>query len=173
MLTLSRRFLVIAALMFWQGGFTFYAGVVVPIGRNALRSDLEKQTVITNRTTNYLNLAGAVSLLLLGWDAMACRDPSKWRYRTRWLLWLGMAVTLGLLAGLHLYLEGYLQGDEEGMVIASGFRAIFRTGHRAYLWVSTVQWACAVAYVVLSVAAWRGEDLRKPLAPVLGGEGLG
>jgi hypothetical protein len=165
MLALSRRFLVIAALMFWQGGFTFYAGIVVPIGRSALRSDLEKQTVITNRTTNYLNLAGAVSLVLLGWDGAVCRDPSRWRSRTRWLLWLGMAVTLGLLVGLHLYLEGYLQGDEEGMVIASGFRAIFRTGHRAYLWVSTLQWACAVGYVVLSLAAWRGEDrVALPLA---------
>jgi len=29
---LARRFLTIAALMFWQGGFTFYAAVVVPIG---------------------------------------------------------------------------------------------------------------------------------------------
>jgi hypothetical protein len=73
-------------------------------------------------------------------------------------MWAGMTVTLGLLVWLHLYLEGYLQGDSEGMVIASGFRAVFRTGHRAYLWVSTVQWACAVVYAMLSLATWRSED---------------
>ena len=27
-----RRYLVVIALMFWQGGFTFYAAVVVPVG---------------------------------------------------------------------------------------------------------------------------------------------
>ena len=33
MLILLRRFLVLAALFFWQGGFTFYASVVVPVGQ--------------------------------------------------------------------------------------------------------------------------------------------
>ena len=32
-MTLVRRFLVVAALMFWQGGFTFYSAVVVPLGQ--------------------------------------------------------------------------------------------------------------------------------------------
>ena len=32
-MTILRRFLVLAALMFWQGGFMFYGAVVVPITR--------------------------------------------------------------------------------------------------------------------------------------------
>ena len=43
-----RRFLVVVALMFWLGGFTFYAGVVVPVGTRALKSPM-KQALITRR----------------------------------------------------------------------------------------------------------------------------
>ena len=68
MLTLLRRFSVIAALMFWQGGFTFYAAVVVPIGQENLGH--EEQGFITREVTNYLNLAGAAALLLLAWDVV-------------------------------------------------------------------------------------------------------
>jgi hypothetical protein len=37
----------------------------------------------------------------------------------------------------------------------------FRTGHRWYLWLSTVQWACALVYAVLALRGWRAEDRRE------------
>ena len=79
MLTLGRRLLVLAALMFWQGGFTFYAAVVVPVGKEVLGSHFN-QGRITRRVTVYLNLAGAVALLPLAWDAAASADrAARWR----------------------------------------------------------------------------------------------
>ena len=45
-----RRFIVLVALCFWQGGFTFYAGVVVPVGTDVLGSSL-KQGFVTRRVT--------------------------------------------------------------------------------------------------------------------------
>jgi hypothetical protein len=89
-----RRFLVLIALMFWQGGFLFYAAVVVPIGQSVLGSHLE-QGMITRQVTTYLNLAGCISLFIFGWDTRAARDSSRprrlgrWascsRWRSRWL----------------------------------------------------------------------------------------
>src|SRR5437588_3457741 len=99
-MSLLRRLVVLAALMFWQGGFTFYAAVVVPIGQDVLGSHLE-QGFITRRVTVYLNLAGAVALLPLVWDAVATRDPAAWRRWLRLLLWLALAVALVALYRLH------------------------------------------------------------------------
>jgi len=35
---------------------------------------------------------------------------------------------------------------------------LFRRGHRWYLWLSTFQWALALGYIGLTLAAWRRED---------------
>jgi hypothetical protein len=153
MWTLLRRFLVVAALMFWLGGFTFYAAVVVPIGTAVLGTSRD-QGFITRRVTVYLNLAGAVALVPLAGDVAAGRDPSAWRRRARWGIWLGMLLTLALLAWLHPRLDALL--DAQGMEILD--RRAFRAGHRLYLWTHTVQWGLGVLYIVSTLAAWRKED---------------
>lgn len=153
MVTLLRRFLVLAALMFWQGGFTFYAAVVVPIGQDVLGSHLD-QGFITRRVTQYLNLATAVALLPLLWDTGASRDPAKGRRRLRWLCWLVMAATLAALAWLHPRMEALLDPDAHQVL----YHKIFRTQHRWYLWISTVQWGVAILYAGLTLASWRAED---------------
>src|SRR4249920_597526 len=94
-LPILRRFLVLAALMFWQGGFVFYAGVVVPIGTEVLGSPSE-QARITRRVALYLNASGAVALVLFLWDCAAVR-VGRGVYWGRWLAWLSMAVALALL----------------------------------------------------------------------------
>jgi hypothetical protein len=155
--TVLRRFLVLAALMFWTGGFTFYAAVVVPVGAEVLGSHRE-QGYITQQVTNYMNLSGAAALPLLAWDAAAARDPSRWRRRVRWLTWLGMVSTLAVLAWLHPQLDSLLGLDEVTVFNASAFRPL----HRTYLWTSTIQWGFAVLYTALAICAWRAEDRIRP-----------
>jgi hypothetical protein len=149
-LTLVRRFLTLAALMFWQGGFTFYAAVVVPLASAELGH--LQQGFITRHVAWYLNLAGAVALLILAWDAAAA--GGGWLGRGRWLTWGGMAAALALLVWLHPRLAGHLIDDELRVVD----RAAFRAGHRVYLWTCTVQWGFALAYAGLTLAAWRSAD---------------
>src|SRR6516165_1555208 len=96
---LLRRFLVLSALFFWQGGFTFYASVVVPVGQEVFGH--LRQGFITRQVTVYLNLSGAIALALLIWDLVAVRDPSQWRRWIRWVLWLSMALLLTWLCLLH------------------------------------------------------------------------
>jgi hypothetical protein len=154
MTILLRRFLVVAALLFWQGGFLFYASVVVPVGQQ-LTSHRE-QGFLTQQVTDYLNLSGVVALLPLAWDGVVSSDPSLRRRLWRWAAWLGMALTLALLAWLHPHLDVLL--DRSALSIAD--RPLFRDRHRAYLWISTVQWALAMMYAVLMLIAWRTEDRR-------------
>src|SRR5262249_17618726 len=73
MQTVARRFLVLAGLMLWQGGFTFYAAVVVPIGMDELGSHTA-QGVITRRVAPVINLAGLAALALLVWGMPRQRD---------------------------------------------------------------------------------------------------
>jgi hypothetical protein len=151
MLTL-RRFLVLAALMFWQGGFTFYASVVVPVGQAALGH--AGQGAITRQVTNYLNLSGAAALVILAWDVALAGDPSLTRQRLRWLAWGAMALTLGALAWFHVQLDGLLdQRASSGMD-----RDAFKRVHSVYLWISTLQWAFAGWYAILSLRTWRSVD---------------
>jgi hypothetical protein len=153
MLTLGRRFLVLVALMFWQGGFTFYAAVVVPLGQEVLQSHIE-QGFITRRVTNYLNLTGAITLVCLAWDIRASRDAIGARRCVRWGAWLGMTVALVALVWLHPALDSLLEPEAKSVLD----RAHFRSLHRLYLWLSTLQWACAVVYSMLTLAAWRAAD---------------
>jgi hypothetical protein len=150
-MTVVWRFLVLMALLFWQGGFLFYAAVVVPIGQQELGH--RQQGFVTRRVTNYLNLSGAAALGILGIDA-AFADRARGRRLARTLSWLAMAATLGWLAWLHLSMEAFLDLDTLGIRKP----ALFHGQHRLYLWVSALQWACGLVFLLLTLAAWRAAD---------------
>ena len=151
--TLVRRWLLLWALMFWQGGFTFYGGVVVPVGSAVLGSDRE-QGFITRSVTNYLNLAGAVALAIWGWDLSAMRGMSPGGRRVRWAIWAGLVLSLVLLVCLHPRLDELLDPRENLVRDRHGFRSL----HRRYLMVSTVQWAGCLLLTAMTILAWRNED---------------
>jgi hypothetical protein len=152
-MTLVRRWLLLWALMFWQGGFTFYGGVVVPVGSDVLGSERE-QGFITRKVTNYLNLAGAVALAVWGWDLSVMRGMSPGGRRLRWAIWCGLVLSLALLVWLHPRLDELL--DPEDVMVLDRHR--FRSLHERYLIVSTVQWAGCLLLTALTIRAWRDED---------------
>jgi hypothetical protein len=152
-MTVVRRWLLLWALMFWQGGFTFYGGVVVPVGSDVLGSERE-QGFITRKVTNYLNLAGAVALVVWGWDLLAMRGTSPGGRRVRWAIWVGLMLSLAVLVWLHPRLDVLLV-PEDAIVLD---RHRFRSLHERYLIVSTVQWVGCLLLTALTIRAWRHED---------------
>jgi hypothetical protein len=148
-----RRTLVLAALLFWQGGFTFYGAVVVHVGQDVLGSHT-LQGFVTRRVTNYLNLAGALALPVLAWDTAATRDGSALRRRLRWAAWGVMALALAVLVWMHPRLDALL--DPATFTVLDP--AAFRAWHAWYLHTSTVQWTCALAFIPLTILGWRAED---------------
>src|SRR4051812_20479682 len=102
-----RRFLFVAAVAFWLGGFTFYTSVVVHIGGRSLGT--VRQGFITQRVTDWLNVSGAIALPLMFWNMAAI-----WRHRGRALrfalaaTWVVMALVQVELFVLHPMMDRYL-----------------------------------------------------------------
>jgi hypothetical protein len=142
-MTFLRRFLVLIVFAFWQGGFTFYAAVVVPIGRGVNKAAQEE---ITPSVSNWLNVSGAVALVILAWDLLPV-DPVNWRRNLRTGMWSAMLLMLGALIGLHFQLVSLLTDHE-----------LFKPIHKIYLWTCTAQWAAGVVYLALTVLTWRAQD---------------
>ncbi|HJZ89380.1 MAG TPA: hypothetical protein VKE40_00815 [Gemmataceae bacterium] len=140
-----RRFLVLQALMIWQGGFFFYAAVVVPTGTRVLGSWWQAQ--VTRHVTDRMNVIGAVALIILGWDQLSAGGLR----RARWALWGVMAGGLVALAILHPAIEGHVEFGVEGRVV--DYPAFYLL-HRIYLYVATVQWVAALTYVAVTLRAW-------------------
>ena len=151
-MTLGRRYLLLLAIMFWQGGFTFYGAVVIHVGQEVLGSHLN-QGYVTRSVSNYLNLAGVVALVLWAWDIAAARDTAR-RIWLRWGLWLVLALTLGLLVWLHPRLDELLDVDYFGVLDHRQFRVL----HRWYLNISTVQWGASLILTAATLMAWQFAD---------------
>lgn len=144
-MTLLRRFLVLQLLAVWQGGFFFYAAVVVPTGTDVLGATT--QGSVTARVTDWLNAIAVVSLLLLAWEMRTSGS------RPRWACWIVMSIAQIVLFAVHQRLEEMMDPDRL-YVVEAGFYGV----HRVYLIASTVQWAAALAFVWLTLRAWRRID---------------
>lgn len=143
-----RRFVFLLTVFFWQGGFTFYTAVVVPIGTRELDSPVE-QGFITREVTNYLNLAGGVCLTFWAIELWCQNHVTTYR-RLRWALWGVLAVGLVVLIAMHPVLDSMLIVENHDIVNPPRFRLL----HRIYLWISTVQWFAGIALLHRTVAAW-------------------
>jgi hypothetical protein len=152
-MTLFRRFVLLLSLAFWQGGFMFYGGVVVPVGASVLGSETE-QGFITQSVTNYLNVAGVVCVTVWGVTLAFDVRRSSRLGRLCWAIWLGIALGLGVLIGLHLIMDRGL--DSAGHAILDEAR--FLRLHEAYITTSTVQWLLCLALLGLTLHAWRSSD---------------
>ena len=144
-----RRFIVLQCLLLWQGGFFFYAAVVVPIGTDVLGPFA--QGSVTRHVTQMLNWIGFAAILVLAWDQFSNKHGSK----RRWWLWAAMSIALLALVVLHPIVESRVDFGT-----TTGFRDYpsFYLWHRVYLYVSAVQWLAGLAYMVFLIRDWRAAD---------------
>lgn len=147
---LLRRFLVLQLLLLWQGGFLFYALVVVPIGTDFLGSATQ-QGFVTQHVTLWLNRIGVFALIVLTVDALATAAYRRLRF---WIVVLTAICHLVLIFWLHGALSGRLDFDEHRIRERDGFYTL----HRWYLIVSTFQWLLMLGYALATLAAWRARD---------------
>ena len=155
-MTIALRFLVLQVLLLWQGGFLFYAAVVVPAGTKLLGA--AGQGAITVRVTDGLNAVGAVALAALALELRLTRDPNARRTARRWWTWGAALVCHGLLIYFHMLLDAFMDDDRRRVVVGPPFYPV----HRMYLWASTAQWAACVLLTWWTLRAWRDEDRANP-----------
>jgi hypothetical protein len=147
MMARVRRFVLLVAVALWQGGFVFYAGVVVPTG-----TDLHGhfgQGLVTQRVTHWLNLFGLLTHVAYFWELRATDERRRWK----WWLWGASLALLNALAFLHLKMDSLV--DATAREVADGFRG----WHIAYLWASTGQW------LIAAVLAWATVSDRREAKP--------
>jgi hypothetical protein len=154
MILVFRRMVLLVSLMFWQGGFMFYGGVVVPVGGRILGSETS-QGFITQSVTNYLNLAGAVCLIV--WLEHLWQDRRNGVSKPEWSLWIIAAVSLIVLAGIHAKMDYMLSVETSSVLDPERFGRF----HKLYLVTSTVQWLASLALLFLAVLRWNRHDTRK------------
>ena len=157
-MTTLRRFLALCALLFWQGGFTFYAAVVIPVAGRVLHDNLHLRARITDQATSVLNYAGVVAVALLLWEFAAAVDPSHLRRRLRGGSWLVLVVTLAALLALHYRMDQL--DPPEGTGPPSDPETFF-LAHSAYIWVSTAQWLAALLWLAVAMRSWRVQDSQR------------
>jgi hypothetical protein len=148
------RWVILASLMFWLGGFTFYTAIVVPLGTEQIGG--AEQGFITREVTQRINIAAAIALCLLLVERFLTAEPSRVRWYARWALWL---VLVGCQVGLFV-LHGWLDSYLEVQTHHIRQRPTFYQWHRVYLWLHTVQWLLALVDVGLLLAGWRAADRR-------------
>jgi hypothetical protein len=142
------RFVAIWTLAVWLGGFTFYAASVIPILHDQLGGALESG-LVTQQVTIELNWLG-VATVTIGLSAAIFERAFEWRgpFRSK--------TSLGLLAATALCLVGlFVLHPILDRRLEAGEMAAFYPLHRAYLWVSTVQWATNSALL----ARWAGPGM--------------
>lgn len=144
-----RRFLVFQAYLAWQGGFLFYAAVVVPAGTELLGAGTQGE--VTREVTAWLNRIGFAWAAVVLWDLRADPPPaSRRRGRLALGLWAAALVALIWLVVLRDSLGELLDSDGG----RSANRAGFRRSHVAYLWLSTLHWLIGLYLAYDCVARW-------------------
>jgi hypothetical protein len=149
-----RRFLAIAAIAFWIGGFTFYTSVVVHVGAAVLHSH-RRQGFITQHVTNWLNLSGAIALVILVWELVAARNnPAKWARRAMIGSWTFMAALQVALLAVHPMMDIQLNPQTREILDEPRFGNL----HDVYIWLATIQWCGALLFIFAMLWAWSAVD---------------
>jgi hypothetical protein len=156
--TVVRRFLVIAAVAFWLGGFTFYAGVAIPMGVEVLGTH-RAVGFITERVTNWLNVGGGAALLILLWNLRAdWPKAGKWLRRLLLGTWVLMACIELELVSLHPVMDHLLRTNPRQILNEDRFDLL----HHVYLISTTVQWMLGVLHVWCVAVVWTGATVLRP-----------
>ena len=139
-----RLFVLIVAIAFSFGGFTFYSAIVVKIGGEVL--DATMQGFVTRLVTHVLNIASAITLLVFVWEAIASKNQRKSWANICFFSMLGLySLCLITLVLVHPRLDALL--DPDTFAVANSDR--FYVLHRIYLISNSIQWLATLALIAL------------------------
>jgi hypothetical protein len=148
----GRSLLLLSFSLFW-GGLTSYTGFVVRISHDVLNDPMDGG-MITQRVTEVLQMLGAITVVLMLWNAFMVSRSSK-RFGAALAtcaLVVGCAI-VGLEIA-HGHLDAVINVDTAEITN----REVFTISHRRYNQLTTIEWLASLAYLPITVAAWRQMD---------------
>lgn len=130
-----KTFIYILLTAFYWGGFTFYAGLVVPVGMRVLGNHV-RMGFITKEVTVYLNFLGVLWVFA---SNIFFENKSRW-----------VVVAVAFLIVSLFYLHP-LQSDSMNCVnLELKPNSNFYTLHRIYLIISTFIWVLVPVHFVMN-----------------------
>ena len=150
MISAGRILLLFSFALFW-GGLTFYTGFVVRIAHDVL-SDPMDGGLITQRVTDVLQMLGGVTVLLMSWNAVQVfRGDRKYGYALAVCIVVLSSALVGLVV-VHANLDAVIQSSA---IIDDD---VFTINHRRYNQLTTIEWLASLAYLPITIMAWRKID---------------
>ena len=138
---MKHNYLKIITLLIWWGAFTFYSGIVVPVGMNVLGSHTQ-MGFVTQEVTKYLNI---ISLLLFIIYAFSLRNNE---FSENVLLEQIISFSLIgfqlLLFVIHYFLSDLLDFEHHILLNPEKFYVF----HRVYLIIETLIWL-VVSFLII------------------------
>jgi hypothetical protein len=130
---MKSNYLKIIVLSIWWGAFTFYAGIVVPVGMQVLGSHTE-MGFITQQVTNYLNVFSLIAFLIYAY--LLKNEEVKKGNLVKEITVISLIGFQLLLFLLHSYQTDLLDFALHKVLDYD----IFYLLHRIYLIVETIIW---------------------------------
>jgi hypothetical protein len=138
--------LKIIALSLWWGAFTFYAGIVVPVGMNLLGSHTE-MGFITQQVTIYINI---FSLIIFLFFAYCLKNEELTTHKlVEEIVIISLIGFQLLLFLLHNYQTDLLDFENHKIINRDNFYLL----HRIYLIVETLIWAVVSVLIIKEVSS--------------------
>jgi uncharacterized membrane protein len=154
MICIGRILFLLVFALFW-GGLTFYTGFVVRIA-HAVLDDPMDGGLITQRVTALLQVLGVVAVVLMvGNAAVVVRQSRRFGYAL-----LGCAAVVGCALIALFMVHGHLDAIIDAETSSITDRDAFVVGHRRYNQLTTVEWLASLAYLPITIFAWRTIDAR-------------
>jgi hypothetical protein len=114
---------------------------------------------ITERVTQWLNLAGVVALAILLWDMLAGRHGRGKILRAILVItWATMLAVQIELIFMHPVMDRLLVRGAREIIDEDRFDRL----HRVYLWSASGQWCAGVLHVAALAIAWTPRSEAKP-----------
>jgi hypothetical protein len=152
MISTVRTLLLLCFALFW-GGLTFYTGFAVRIAHDVL-SDPMDGGLITQRVTVLLQYFAVATVILMLVNAIqVSREHRKLGFALAFC-----AIILGVAVCGLVIVHGHLDAVIDIEAIEIRDREVFTISHRRYNQFTTVEWIASLAYLPLTVAAWRKVD---------------
>ena len=147
-----RTLLLLVFALFW-GGLTSYTGFILRVSHYVLNDEMTGG-LITQQVTRVLQILGVVALIPMTLNAVQIFRKSRPHGYGLLACSALLAIALVGLFVVHGQMDATIDIENADIID----REAFTIGHRRYNQLTTVEWLATLAYLPITLSAWRVID---------------